>query len=200
MKPNDQCFIYREYNTGENIMSMSKQDKKDIADMISASLTALITAKKPEIPTKKGKQTKIPEKEENASPTHEKKDIPQILTDMTPKDSVEIFGNLLESEPYKAKISPFYKKYNIVLDTDKYERKTLTYEQKHNIILKQLAGTSKKEFSRQKARHLKFLREKLANPPVTNIYGQTMSDKNLENWQNSLSKEVARWENESFKE
>jgi len=178
-------------------MSMSKQDKKDIADMISASLQALITAKKPETPSKKEKPK---QQEKNASPPHKKSDIPQLLTDMPQKECIDLFGNLLQSEPYKASISPFYAKYNIVLDTEKYERKTLTYEQKHNIILKQLQGASKKEFTRQKARHLKFLREKLASPPETNIFGKVMSDKNLENWQNALTKEVQRWENESYKE
>lgn len=193
MKPNDQCFIYREYNTGE-YMSMSKQDKKEIAEIVMA----IITAKKADEPVKTG--NKKPKQEKNASPPHKKSDIPQLLTDMNQKESIDLFGNLLQSEPYKASISPFYAKYNIILDTEKYERKTLTYEQKHSIIMKQLAGTSKKEFTKQKQRHLKFLREKLANPPETNIFGKVMSDKNLENWQNALSKEVQRWENESYKE
>jgi len=173
---------------------MSKQDKKEIAEIV----LTILTAKKQETPVKTG--TKTPKQDKNASPPHKKSDIPKLLTDMTPKESIDLFGNLLDSEPYKSHISPFYAKYNIILDTEKYERKTLTYEQKHNIILKQLQGTSKKEFTRQKARHLKFLREKLASPPEVNIFGKVMSDKNLENWQNALTKEVQRWENESYTE
>ena len=176
-------------------MSMSKQDKKEIAEIV----LSIITAKKQDVPSKKGTQ-KEKTQDKNASPPHKKSDIPQLLIDMNQKESTDLFGNLLQAEPYKVHISPFYAKYNIQLDVSKYERKTLTYEQKHNIILKQLTGVSKKEFTRQKARHLKFLREKLASPPETNIYGKVMTDKNLENWQNSLNKEVLRWESETYKE
>jgi hypothetical protein len=174
---------------------MSKQDKKEIAEIV----LTILTAKKQEVPAEKGTQKKKPQ-EKNASPPHKKSDIPQLLTDMNKKESTDLFGNLLQAEPYKAHITPFYQKYNIVLDTAKFERKTLTYEQKHNIIIKQLTGASKKEFTKQKSRHVKFLREKLASPPETNIFGKVMSDKNLENWQNALNKEVLRWESETYKE
>jgi len=188
----DNRFIYRELDT------MNTKDKKEIADMIAESLKAIITAKKQDTPAKTG--TKTAKKDKNASPPHKKSDIPQLLTDMNQKESIDLFGNLLQAEPYKAHITPFYQKYNIVLDTAKFERKTLTYEQKHNIIIKQLTGASKKEFTKQKQRHVKFLREKLASPPETNIFGKVMSDKNLENWQNALNKEVLRWESETYKE
>jgi hypothetical protein len=176
---------------------MSKQDKKEIAEIV----LTILTAKKQDVPEEKGTQKeKKPKQEKNASPPHKKSDIPQILADMNQKESIDLFGNALESVPYKVSISPFYAKYNIQLDVAKYERKTLTYEQKHNIIIKQLTGVSKKEFTKQKSRHVKFLQEKLASPPETNIFGKVMSDKNLENWQNSLNKEVLRWESETFKE
>ncbi len=181
---------------------MNSKDKKEVADIVAQTVMAILTAKKQDSPRNTGEQNKAQKKqqEKNASPPHKKSDIPALLTAMNRKESIELFGDITKNPPYKQQISPFYNKYNIELDTAKYERKTLTYEQKHSVILTQLKGQGQKLFDKVKKAHTKDLTTKLANPPITNIFGKEMSDKQLESRQASLQKELSRWNNDKYQE
>jgi hypothetical protein len=173
---------------------MNKKDQQLIADMIAQSIKAIITAKKPETETKTTKKEKNASPPEKQIPPHKKSDIPQLLNAMTVKESQELFGDILKVDtPYKMHISPFYAKYNIQLGENKFDKKNLTYEQKHSIIVKQLSDVSKKTFTAQKQRHLKHLKDKIASPPETDMWGNPMTDKKLESIASNLQKEIERW-------
>jgi hypothetical protein len=182
---------------------MNTKDKKEVADIVAQALQQLLTAKKQDTPVKKGKQTpKTPLPPPEQIPPHQKAEIPSLIASMTPKQATEVFGDMLDlkTKPYSAKISPFYALYNIQLADNPYDKKNLTYEQKHLVILKQLENSTKAQFTAQKTRHLKYLRDKVKNPPEHDMWGNPLTDKKLESMTANLQKEIARWESATPKQ
>jgi hypothetical protein len=169
---------------------LSEKDKQDVAGIVAIALKELISAKKPESTEKKTEK-----KGEKAPPEHKKADIPTLINSMSPGESKELFGNILEREPYQLDISKFYREKNIVLeDKGKYkDTKNLTLEQKHLVIMKQLSVVKKSVFNSEKKRHIAHLQNKIAHPPETNMFGRELTDKNIESINTNLQKQIDRW-------
>ena len=167
---------------------MNAKDKKDIADIV----VAILSAKKQVTQQEK----KTPQQEKKCSP-HTKEQIPELITTMNPTTCKEILGDITNREPYSFTISKFYEYFNIELPTDKkFNSKNLTLPQKHLVIMQQLKGETKTTVKTQRKRHIDFVNAKIQNPPTHNIYKRELTPTQQEHIVNAWRNELERWNKE----
>jgi len=126
-------------------------------------------------------------------PAHKMEDIPAIIKKMSIDEIKHYFGTeigISKTNPYKALQKKFFETYNIQSDT-KYKPR-LTLEHKHLIIQKLMQSVSKKQQQEIKNNCIKYLQERIKNPPAT-LYGKPATKKQQEYIINSYKEELSRW-------
>ena len=127
-------------------------------------------------------------------PAHKMEDIPAIIKKMSIDEIKHYFGTeigISKTNPYKALQKKFFETYNIQSDT-KYKPR-LTLEHKHLIIQKLMQSVSKKQQQEIKNNCIKYLQERINNPPSM-LYGKPATEKQKQHLIENYKKELERWE------
>ncbi len=170
-------------------MSLSKKDIELLGNLIEKKVADAVD-----------KQTTAPQQENKTRATgkikpHSPEDKIKLIKKMNAETIKSTFGLDLgfnKENPYRViGVTKFHENFNITSDS-KWYKPRLTYEEKHLAITQLLKGKSTKTQTQVKNRCIKYLQEKIKNPPKQ-LYGKKPSEKQLNNITTALQREINRW-------